>query len=891
MKIRIYSELVQRAVEDFGDKTAMWIEKGDSFETTSYTQFHHNMNSLSSALKQRGFTQKDNAIIIGANTPEWLTAFHSSFLAGKCAVPTDPNLPTDEIEEILRRTKAAVVFCDTAYIPLFEELQKRYHFLKTIVLLRGEKPKKTVAISFEQILSQGDDQEDVFKRCFTPDDPMAILFTSGTTGRSKGVVLMQKNYCGTAEYAFKMMQLTGEERFLAVLPLYHVFGFAATVAGPLMRGCGIVLIPEISGAAITGAMNSLGVSVLPAVPQMLTLMLENIWRGVAAKGAVIKTIFTALLKLSPIAKQFGGRNLQRKLFHTVHEKFGGKFGKIISGGASLDPNSFAAYQAFGFDIVEGYGLTETMGPITLCPVTDQIQGSVGKLIGTNEMKIDSPDSDGSGEVLFRGDAIFAGYLDDPDATKAVFTDDGWFKTGDLGKIDQHGFLSLSGRIKELIVLDSGKNVYPDELQHYYESSSLIEEIGVFGAKENGRTVVAAIVVPVPLTRSTSIVQIHEELRQEMARLEKGRPDYKRVENYVISDQPLQRTSTKKIKSHVLPALFEQLQSGATVPTPAPVTAVQRSIMNKDEYHQIAEIVNEVTAVEISVDELTPNCELLRDLGIDSLRLLEMASIIENRLHLAIDPKRLASVITLEDLVNETERAESCHGSKDIQEILEDGRVQIGDKQPQPNRLLGAIILKKAKLLSWILWGMRSRGQESIPLDRPVIFVSNHLSFLDGPLLYASLSARLRARTFLLLKAELTRSAFWKRLISLINMIPVERSGNIIPSLQHSYAALMNGHNIIIFPEGMQSPNGETQEFRAGVGILMRESNAQVVPVRIVNTNKKWPAGKAIKLFSGWQERPEIIFGAPFSLNEIGMKSNNSEEDITAAIRERVLQVS
>jgi long-chain acyl-CoA synthetase len=888
MTITIYSELVQRAVEQFGDKPAMWIRHNDSFESTSYNQFHQSMNQLASALKLRGFTEEDNAIIIGANRPEWIIAFHTAFFAGKCAIPADPNLPVDEIEEILHRTNAAAVFCDAEYIPLFEQLKEKSPFLETIVLLNGELSEESEALTFAQILSEGTDDLSVFDRSFSPNDPMSILFTSGTTGRSKGVVLMQKNYCNTAEYAFEMMDLSTDDRFLAVLPLYHVFGFAATVAGPLMRGCDIVLIPEIRGPLITGAMRELGVTVLPAVPQMLTLMLENIRKGVAEKGAVVKTVFSALIKLSPLAKLLGGRALQRKLFHSVHEKFGNRFCKIISGGASLDPTSFATYQAMGFDIVEGYGLTETMGPITLCPVTDQIQGAVGKVIGTNELKIDSPDREGWGEVLFRGDSVFGGYLDDTASTRAVFTNDEWFKTGDRGKIDRRGFLSLSGRIKEIIVLDSGKNVYPDELKHYYESSPFIEEIGIFGIKEKGRTVVAALVVPPKLTHSTTKTEIYSDLREEMIRLAHGRPDYKRVGTYLISDQPLPRTSTKKIKSHTLPDLYAQIKAGTPTGEVTPVTAIERQVMREPLYREVAQALIELAPTEITPNELTPQCELLRDVGIDSLRMLELASLIDSRLDRAIEPEKLAQVITVEDLVRETREAESATTSKPLRELLHEGVSEITE-EPRRNGLFASFVLWNAKLIAGVLWGLRARGRENIPLDKAVIFASNHLSYLDGPLLYASLSASLRARTYLLLKAELTRSSISNRLVRLINMISVERNGDIIPSLLHSYAALSKGHNILIFPEGMQSPNGETQEFRAGVGVLLKESDTTVVPVHIVNTDRKWPRGKSIKLLSGWRYRPEFIFGTPFTLADIGMNSNSSDREIAAAIRERVVQ--
>lgn len=892
MALRVYSEVVKRAVEQFRDKSALFIRRGESYRSWTYNDFHNDMNRTAEALRGRGFTEQDNAIVIGSNTPEWVIAWHAIFFAGNCTIPVDPNLPADELEEIVMRSSSKVVFCDAAYLPLFDRLRLSTDSpIDTIVVLTGEIPPAYEAVSFETFLAEAENAPSVFDRSFSPEDEIAILFTSGTTGRSKGVVLMQKNYCSTAEYAFDMMGVTSEDRVMAVLPLYHVFGFAATIAGGLMGGVDVVFIPEIKGPLIVQAMNDLQVTALPAVPQMLTLILESIKRGAAEKGAIVKSLFAGLMNVSGAIKPVGGRGVQRKLFKSVHDGFGGKFRLIISGGASLDERSFQAYQALGFDIVEGYGLTETMGPITLCPITDQIQGSVGQVIGTNDVKILDPDTAGWGEVLFRGDSVFQGYLDDPVATAAVFDKDGWFHTGDRGRLDEKGFLFLSGRLKDMIVLDSGKNVYPDELEHYYESSDFIEEVGVFAIQESGRTAVAAVVVPVSHGRSGSEEEYIQKVHNEMVALGANRPDYKRIGTYVVSEQPLPRTSTKKVKKHVLPELYAQIKSGETAPEPVPLTAVQTLLMESELYRSIMEEVQKIAPQSLSLPELTPDRELLRDIGIDSLRLLDLAAALEQKEDISIDEKALTLVVTLEDLVSLVQDSGQSEETLDIKTILEkaceEHKCEFEDRK-------GAMVtagLSFVKASTSALWGFRIRGLENIPEDRPVVFAANHESLLDGIWLYASLPGHIRKRTYTMIKAELTKAKFLSKLREGINIIPVEREGDIITPLQLSYAALKHGKNVVIFPEGTRSTDGLIHEFRSGIGILLRETDVEVIPVRLINAAKKWPKGKSLQLFSGWKERPEIVFGKPVTLKHLGFNSSSNEEKIAEAVREEVRKLS
>lgn len=884
MGLRVYSDIVKRAVENFGDKTAMIISRDGKYKCWSFNQFKDQVNAVAEALVDRGFSRTSRGIVIGANTPEWVIAYHAIFFAGSCTVPVDPNLPADELEEILARSEAEAVFCDAQYLPFFERLREKYPKLTTVVQLVGSSPKNQ-SVTFSELIARGNGTFSLFDRQFQPDDPMAVLFTSGTTGQSKGVVLTQKNFCGPAEYGFDMMGVTSEDRVMAVLPLYHVFGFAATIAGGMMNGVDVVFIAEIKGPLIVKAMNDLRVTTLPAVPQMLTLMLESILRNVSEKGVITRKLFELMLKLSGTLYPVLGRSFQRKLFKQVHEGFGGKFCKIISGGASLDPHSYRIYQNLGFDIVEGYGLTETFGPVTLCPVAGQVQGSVGVIMGENEVKIASPDEDGWGEVLFRGDSVFQGYLNDREKTAAVFDDEGWFCTGDRGRLDSQGYLTLSGRLKDIIVLDSGKNVYPDELEHYYESSHLIEEIAVFALNENGVTTVGAVVVPVPLHRAGSMEEMVHDIEAEMKRLSANRPDYKRVASFVCSEHALPRTSTKKLQKHLLPDLYRELKKGVAI-VPTRVTAVDTLLMESPVYQAVCSSIRDVADHKISEDELTPERELLTDLGIDSLRLLELAALIEKKFGVVIDENDLITVTTIADLVKLVEDAKpgTALSLSEQLHLTEETPEEFSDKLG----IAASIALWAMKNLSRLLWGLKIEGVENIPADGPLIFAANHESMFDGFWVYSALPGMIRKRSYVLLKSELAKARFLSHLGDGINYIPVERDGDILTPLRRAFFSLKAGKNILIFPEGTRSTDGEVHQFRSGVGILLRETDARVVPVSLINANSKWPKGKYPQIFEGWKERPLLRIGAPLTLSELGHTKESSEVDIAAAIRDRVV---
>lgn len=644
----IYTDMIKDAVEKYSNKPCMHIKRNGTYSNWTYADYHNDLNRIVSALRCNGFKDGCNGIVIGPNTPEWVIAYHGIMLAGGCTVPVDPNLPADEIKEILTVTKAHTIFCSNTYLSVMKSFQKKFKFIKTIVLL--EQSSVESHICFNEFLDHGKIENNAFNNKFSPDDPVSILFTSGTTGKSKGVVLMQKNYTAPGTFGISRMKLNQNDTMIAVLPLYHVFGFAACIAAAMTKGLNVVFVPEIKGPLIIEALKDKKVTVLPAVPKMLMLFFDNIELNVQSKGVAVGIIFSILGFVSATLGKLLGMNFRAKLFGTVHKGFGGHLRKIVSGGASLEKRCFNGFRKMGFNIVEGYGLTETFGPITLCPVSDQRLGSVGPTLSGNEIKISNPDKYGVGEVLLKGEAIFKEYYNNDKATKTVFDNEGWFHSGDLGKKDKKGFLYLSGRSKDVIVLESGKNVYPDELEDYYSTSNIIEELGVFGTQIKKHEIIAAVIVPtIKIIKQNSIEKAQEIINKEVLRMGKNRPGYKKITDAMVTFQPLPRTSTKKIKKHELQDIFHKLKEspGTSLNSSEKLTVIEEKIMASQKFKTMAEDIKSL--LKNKKLPLTPKTSFEIDLSIDSLKFLDIICAVEETFDISIPENSLTNITTLGDL--------------------------------------------------------------------------------------------------------------------------------------------------------------------------------------------------------------------------------------------------
>ena len=891
-----YSALLRASLLRNAARPCFHFKRDTTWQTMTYEQFHRLLNRMTDALKKTGFGPGDNGVVIGENSPEWVIAYHAFFCAGGRTVPIDPHLPAAEIREIVRLTSARFIVCSKELFDLFLELRDECSFIKKMLVLY--EPPGANERSLFAFCSSGADV-DALARPFLPDDPTVIIFTSGTTGKAKGVALNQRNFIGTPLHAVPRMKVDAADTMLAVLPLHHVLGASACVAGALCTGMDLVFVPAIKGPLILEALREKRVTILPTVPKMVSLFYDSIEHRIQSKGIAVRCLFLVCKLLSMTLAPVFGMKFRKKLFSAVHATFGGRLHFIISGGASLPKKHLYGFRRMGFSIVEGYGLTETFGAITLCPPDDPRPGSVGTVLPGNEMKIHEPDLSGVGEVLFRGAGVFKGYYNNDEQTRAVFDGLGWFHTGDLGRTDKDGFLYLSGRIKDLIVLESGKNAYPDELEDFYLKSELIEEIGVFGVRIKEKEIIAALIVPARSVASAYPAEkVETVMYNEVVRLGRNLPSYKKLTDFVVVNGPLPRTTTQKLKKHELLGMYyaRRDRSGKIRPPQRALSAVDDALMATKEYAALARLIAQLSE-SARRERVLPGHHLELDAGLDSLKRLELFCRLEEEFSIVIPEDSLYKVQTAGDccrLVMELQsyalEGPGIASAQTLRRKLANA-AEAEVSLPGRNRLFSDAIPLLAFSLSKALWRLRVTGAENLQPDGPMIFCANHSSYLDILWLLYALPGRVRADTFTTGKSEVLSSPLLAPFLKNTAFIPVERGGDVVKALRLSIAVLKKGKNLIIFPEGGRSRTGGLNPFKAGIGMLVLETNAAVVPVKIKGSYAIWPAGKLPKIFKGRRFAPSITFGEPLTLQKLidvgKLSPYSTDERIAACLREIV----
>ena len=897
MDRHVYADLLCKSMTDNATRPCMHIKRNGAYQTWTYADFHRDVNRLVSALKKHGYSGGDTLVVIGDNTPEWVFAWHCGFLAGGRTVPIDPNLPAPEIREIVSQTKPKFVFCSKGFLKLFEEIRSESGFISAIIV--DDEHCTEAEKTFAGFIAEGDPAKDAFARHYKPDDIAVIIFTSGTTGKAKGVMLTQRNFTSISLSAIPRMKAGPGDTMMAVLPLHHVFGACACLPGALGGGLDIVLIPSVKGSLIMDGLREKKVSMLPAVPKLLQMFYNNINQNVKSKGPAVRALFGVLRFLSFTLGGILGKNFRKKLFSTVHKSFGGRLNIVISGGAAITKNVFNGFKLMGFSIVEGYGLSETFGAITLCPIDDPRLASVGVPLDENEVRIDKPDASGIGEVCFRGTNVFAGYYNNEELTKKTFDADGWFHTGDLGRLDKDGFIYIVGRIKDIIVLDSGKNVYPDELEDFYSTSESIEEIGVFSAKVKGKEIAAALILPAQkIRKSHTLSEAADIVRNEVLRLGRDLPSYKKITDFAVVYDPLPRTTSKKLKKHELRELYYSLkESGDSRTKKQAVSAAESGLMATEEYRAIAGLAAKIANLNEAA-HLPPFFNLELDIGLDSMKKLDFLSMVERKFSVVFSDEDLVKLETVGDVYTAVMDLLSGANATGSTETVDDIKQRIvGSKLPASYPARGAAVVRDALPLvanaaSSMLWNVSAVGNVGIPADRPLIFCANRQSVLDPLWVMYSLPAPIRKKTFIIGGRDLLPGLLFASLGG--NIVPVKREGDVAAILRTSIAVLKDGNNLLVFPETGQTKTGELRKFKSGIGLLMLDINATILPVRIRGAIDVWPLGGLPKLFIGKKASPTITFGGPLSFQELiganKITPYSTADQIAACVREIISEM-
>jgi long-chain acyl-CoA synthetase len=541
------SGLLIHSATHHGSRTALQVLRRGAWLRLSYRDLVSQARARALTL---GLAPGARVLLVAETSPEWGIAYFSAIFAGATVVPVDPQLSIADMQTIASRTSAQVWLVSRS----------------VAARLREETPTVSSVLEIDDWLDQPLQAhgESVAPRGREgASDPASIPFTSGTTLAPKGVPLTHANFLANARALLQVISVDARDQFLCVLPLHHILAFTGSFLAPLSVGATVTFPEKLTPRALAEAMQGSRTTVLIAVPRLYALLVRSIRSRLEGASRPTRALFVLLtlkarflrgmaIAVPPLAPAL--RAVRALLFRSIHRGFGGKIRYLVSGGAALPRQYYDALDLLGFRVLEGYGLTEASPVLALTPPDHPRRGSVGPPLPGIELRIAEPDEEGVGEVWARGASVFAGYLDDEEATREAFAD-GWFRTGDLGSLDRTGHLHLAGRADDVIVTGGGKNVYPLELEWLYQGLPHVREFCVIGLPDRGSAGDAphgVFVLEAPPEGAADETLRHAVEAAVSARA-RGLPSHQRLRGVHFWESDLPRTSTLKLKRRQLRA--------------------------------------------------------------------------------------------------------------------------------------------------------------------------------------------------------------------------------------------------------------------------------------------------------------------------------------------------
>jgi long-chain acyl-CoA synthetase len=779
-----------------GNEIAVRYRRGYRMESWTYAQIAEQANCVARELEFRGVSKGDAVLLWGENSPEWIIAFFGCLLRGAVTVPIDHGSTAEFAARIASEVQAKLVFRGRALPDIGPpENQIALETLSELAALRDSSPYRAPALSRQ--------------------DTLEIIFTSGTTAEPRGVVISHGNVLANIEPVEREIQkyLRYERpfhplRFLNLLPLSHVFGqMLGIFIPPFLAGTG-VFIDSLKPSDLIEVIRDERISVLVAVPRFIESLQREIHRQMERDG-----------RTRQFNENFARAEKEHFLwrwwrFRRIHSLLGWKFWAFISGGAALPEPVESFWNRLGYAVIQGYGMTETTSLISLNHPFHSAKGSIGKVFPGMEVRVDE-----HGEILVRGENVATAYRQH-DQTQSVAESDGWLHTGDMGETGADGRLYFKGRRKNVIVTPAGMNVYPEDLEKAVRCEPGVRDCVVIGIERDGNAEPCAVLLLEDPAHANQAALI-ENANRSLAEYQKIRrwflwpdPDFPRTPTL----KPLLPRIRKVVNAKLDAAPAAQQDGGAS---------------------SLATLIAQITGRPVAAD--ARNATLDADLHMTSLDRVELMSALESRYQTDLSDVRFSEVSTvgqLEKLLTESPSAPVDH---------------LYPRWPQ-NWLTTAVRLAVYYLLAWpatyILAAPRIRGRENLRgLRGPVLVITNHVTYLDIAWILPALPARLRNRLATAMRAE--RLAEMRRppkgmnlfthlrerldyflALSLFNVFPLPQRSGFLKSFSFAGDLADRGWNILVFPEGQTTEDGHIAPFRGGVGLLAKQLNIPVVPMRL-----------------------------------------------------------
>ncbi len=836
-----------------GAAAAVISLRGHGLETWTYTDLANHIVMLARGLIELGVRQGEPVLLCAPNSPEWIVAYFAIVRSGALAVPLDDLSSDQDLARVVADCGARRAFTSRTHLPALTALNEAAKM--DIVLLDGSNDGKNVK-NWRNLLAE----RQVSLPEITSDVFASLLYTSGTTGTPKAVPLTHRNILANVEAIVAGKMAKPEDRTLLPLPLHHSYPFTVGLLGTLASGGAVVFPAGISGPQITEALKISRATVLVGVPRLYTALLSAIEGKAGRLGLAARSVFWFLLGASKFIRRRFGARVGRFVFRSLHRELGPDLRVLGCGGARLDPEVAWKLEALGWEVLTGYGLTETSPIVTFNRRGSARIDSVGLPLPGVELRIDAKAGQPSGDILVRGPNVFAGYRNNPEATALAFTPDGWFRTGDLGLVDRDGYLHILGRMKEVIVLPGGKNVIPEDVENLYASSPLIREVAIL---EHHGALAGVFVPDDEAIRARGSARVQSLLREEIEDISLRSPPYQRVSRYKLTREALPRTHLGKLRRHLMAEIYDRAESVAAAPVAPQLSEGDRRLLASAPAKEIwAWLVQRFPAVALTLDT-SPQL----DLQMDSLEWVTLSLEIQERFGIGLTGDTIARIVTIRDLLLEATTTGENRGRRlgtNAQAVTPDELRWLQPLGPLPS-LLGMLVLALNWLFMRGLFRLRVEGVEGLPRDGPCILAPNHVSLLDPSTVAAALPMGYLRNTYW---AGWTGKMFagpGSRLLSRITRVfPVDLDRGPGVSLALGKAVLERKHFLVWFPEGRRSPTGNIRPFLPGIGILMQQAKVVAVPTFIQGTYEALPRGRRLPRF----RQISIRFGDPMDVDQL-----------------------
>ncbi len=742
-------------------------------------------------------------IIFSENRIGWVYAFFSVWQNRSIAVPVDATATVSDLEYIVRDCTPECMWVSEACEKVAREVVSRLDFDVRILVI-NEVEKEDIS-GFDIVPSTLDEKS-------YEDDAIAlIIYTSGTTGSPKGVMLTYRNlWANKAGVCDEVNVFNGKRRTLMLLPVHHVLPLMGTVIIPILQGDGIIICETLQGPDIMEALCRGKVGIFVGVPRLWQMLYSGIMKKINA-SFVARTLFT-------ICKKAKSPKLSRIVFSSVHKKMGGHLDYCVCGGAALDKEIGEGLTALGINLLEGYGMTEMAPIIAFTRPGDYICGCAGLPLPSVECKIVN------GELCCKGNNLMKGYYNRPEETAQVIDSDGFLHTGDLAYLDEKGRVYLTGRTKEIIVLSNGKNVQPNEIEYKLEKyENRVKEAAVV---QNGDMLMGIIVPNEAWARNLSDEEVEITLKKEVIEpYNLTVTNYKKLMSIFVYRGDLPRTKLDKLQRFKLKDILKS--KGDSVKS-----KVESAEEMSNEMRIIKDYIESEKKVEVHADD-----HLETDLAFDSLDKVGLQGFIEQTFGVDIQPEMMTTLRSVAEKV-ESGKTHVDVNKMDWHEMLLANNSSLELPSTSVFYPLHAKLFKSFLKLNNRL---KIVGEKNVPKKGPFIIAPNHQSFLDGPIVASGLSYKTLRNSYFFATEEHVKHPVVKSLAKRNNIILMEKR-NLKNSILKLSEVLKLGKNVVIFPEGSRSYDGEMVPFKKTFAILSKELNVPVVPVCIRGAYDVLPRG-------------------------------------------------